>query len=412
MRFRFSISRLTDPTTNSGGGQIRGRWSALAILFIARIGIALQFQSIASVGPALVGSLHVEFALLGTLIGLYMLPGVALALPGGMLMQRFGPQNVALFGLTLMTVGAAIMFLSPSIVPMSAGRLISGAGAVLLGLALPKMVDDWFVGLEVVTAMSILVSSWPLGIAIGLVFYAPLVHSWGWKAVMLVGCLIPLLSLIILVIFYQNPPSRVQLKSSSMKIDLDHREWVLVSLSGIAYGMFNAAYVAVVSFGPDLLVTRGYSSTGASSIISLLGWVLVVALPLGGLIAQRSGRPVTCIIVALLAMTSATLVLPFIAASAFALTLIALACGFLGGTMMALPAQVLRTHTRSIGFGIFYSWYFAVMATLPAVAGAVRDIFHGVIAPILSAAAMTSVALVSIAIFQIVRSSSRTSTQT
>jgi len=286
---------------------------------------------------------------------------------------------------------------------MAGGRLISGAGAVLLGLALPKMVGDWFVGLEVGTAMSILVSSWPFGIATGLVFFAPLAEAMGWKAVMLTGCVIPLVSLIIFALYYRNPPGHAQFEAPSIKINLNRREWLLVSLSGTAYGLFNAAYVAVVSFGPDLLVARGYSSTGASSLISLVGWVLVLALPVGGFIADRSGRPIACIVVGLGVMTAATFALPFIAVSAVPLILIALACGFLGGTMMALPVQVLRTNTRAVGLGIFYTWYFATMAVLPAAAGLGRDIGHSVTAPILSAAAMVFVALLSVVAFQMAR---------
>ena len=46
---------------------------------------------------------------LGLLIGLYMLPGIVIALPGGMLGQRFGAKRVVLVGLALMTIGGALM---------------------------------------------------------------------------------------------------------------------------------------------------------------------------------------------------------------------------------------------------------------------------------------------------------------
>src|SRR2546430_16865294 len=52
-----------------------------------------QFQSVASVGPLLVPELGLAWAQLGTLIGVYMLPGASFALPGGMLGQgRAGPR--------------------------------------------------------------------------------------------------------------------------------------------------------------------------------------------------------------------------------------------------------------------------------------------------------------------------------
>ena len=61
------------------------RWLILLVLFIARAAIAFQFQSIPALIPLLVDSLRIDYALLGTLVGLYMLPGVIFSLPGGLL---------------------------------------------------------------------------------------------------------------------------------------------------------------------------------------------------------------------------------------------------------------------------------------------------------------------------------------
>ena len=65
----------------------------LSVLFLARTAMAYQFQTAASDGPFLIDGLGIGFAQLGTLIGLYMLPGIVIALPGGMLGQRFGAKG-------------------------------------------------------------------------------------------------------------------------------------------------------------------------------------------------------------------------------------------------------------------------------------------------------------------------------
>ena len=72
-----------------------GRWLILLVLFIARAAIAFQFQSIPALSPLLVDTLRIDYALLGTLVGLYMLPGVIFSLPGGVLGQRFGDKQIA-----------------------------------------------------------------------------------------------------------------------------------------------------------------------------------------------------------------------------------------------------------------------------------------------------------------------------
>ena len=85
-----------------------GRWLILLVLFIARAAIALQFQSIPALSPLLVDTLRIDYALLGTLVGLYMLPGVIFSLPGGVLGQRFGDKQIAVLGRSLMVLWRAL----------------------------------------------------------------------------------------------------------------------------------------------------------------------------------------------------------------------------------------------------------------------------------------------------------------
>src|SRR5215475_9511501 len=111
---------------------LRNRWLMLAVLFLARTAMALQFQTVASASPFLIDALAIDFASLGALIGLFMLPGVVIALPGGMLGQRFGAKRVLLAGLVLMAVGGVMMGLSSSFAMTAAGRIVSGTGAVFV----------------------------------------------------------------------------------------------------------------------------------------------------------------------------------------------------------------------------------------------------------------------------------------
>jgi MFS family permease len=77
---------------------LRNRWSSLAILFLVRLAMPLQFQSIAAVAPLLGSNFGMSLAGVGPLIGLYFTPGVALALAGGELGQRFGDKQTVLAG--------------------------------------------------------------------------------------------------------------------------------------------------------------------------------------------------------------------------------------------------------------------------------------------------------------------------
>jgi MFS family permease len=85
---------------------IAKRWIILLVLFLARTVMAYQFQTVGALGLILVDALKIDFVWLGTLIGLYMLPGAVFSLPGGLLGQRYGAKNVVLVGLALMVAGA------------------------------------------------------------------------------------------------------------------------------------------------------------------------------------------------------------------------------------------------------------------------------------------------------------------
>lgn len=117
-----------------GAGALRNRWLILAVLFVVRLTMAFQFQSVAAVAPLLAARFGVGLADIGLLIGLYFTPGVALALPGGAIGQRFGDKPTVLGALLLMLVGGLAMALSDSWTVQIAGRLVAGAGGVLLNV--------------------------------------------------------------------------------------------------------------------------------------------------------------------------------------------------------------------------------------------------------------------------------------
>jgi len=145
---------------------MKKRWDVLVLLFIVRVSMAFQFQSVAAMSPAVMKAYGVTVADIGVLISLYLAPGVAFAIPGGEIGRRFGDKRVVLSGLVLMIVGGLLMAFAQTWSLQIAGRIVAGIGGVLLNVLMSKMVTDWFAGKEIATAMAIFVNSWPVGIAL------------------------------------------------------------------------------------------------------------------------------------------------------------------------------------------------------------------------------------------------------
>jgi predicted MFS family arabinose efflux permease len=372
------------------------RWAMLAVVFVTRTSMGFQFQSIASVAPHLVSDLGLSYAKVGTLVGLFTLPGAVFALPGGMLGQRFGERRVVVASLGLMAVGGAVTAASGSFLPAAAGRLVSGAGAVLMNILLAKMIADWFVGAEVATAMAVMLTSWPVGLGLAV---ATLGRLASWRTAVLTTTAAPILGLVLMLTLYRDPP-RGGAGVRAPVARLPRRDFWLSLSGGFAWGCFNASLVSVVAFGPGVLIARGASMGDAGFVVSLALWVTIVSVPVGGLVSDRIGRPNLLIVGGSLVATLVTMFLPVITPAVVGFCLLGLVVGAPPGPMMSLLPKTLAADRLATGFGVYYTvFYLAMTITLPA-AGRVRDVWGDPAAPILFAGLVMAATVPGLAIFR------------
>ncbi len=383
---------------------VANRWTILGILFIARTSVGFQFQSVASVSPSLIDDLSIGYAQIGTLIGIYMLPGVVIALPGGFLISLLGDKRIAVAGLLLMIAGGAVTASAESYGVVLVGRLISGTGGVLFNVVLTKMVVDWFADREIVTAMGILLGSWPMGIALGMVVYSPLANAFSWQWAMFASVLVGGLGLVLVGVFYARPPSAEgTAHREPVRFSIPIRELVPICLAGIAWAVFNVGFAVYFSFGPDLLIERGSSPVAASSLVSVGVWVTMLSVPIGGYLAQRSGHAGAAMVLFSLLAGAALALFPVLSIPLLVAILIGLMIGPSPGAMVGLPAASLSPRNRGLGLGIFYSLYYAGIAVGPAIAGISRDLTDSAEAPLLFGSAMFVTAAVFLFMFVLYR---------
>lgn len=360
------------------------RWLILLVLFAARSAMAFQFQSVASVSPLLIRDLAIEFALLGALIGAWMLPGVLVSIPGGLLGQKFGDKQVVLFGLLVMTLGSVVVANADSYEVALSGRFVSGAGAVLLNVLLTKMVADWFTDKESATAMGILVVSWPAGIGLALGLLGPLSATTSWSFAIQVTAWVCAAAMLCIALVYRNPPDSPgveEMPRSSWR--LSRRGLTLTCIAGLIWTLYNVAYIIVVSFAPGLLAATGHDTGDAAIVASFATWPLIATLPIGGYVADRTGRGQEIMLACFIAMALSMPLMLAISSPLVMLSIIGLVTGPAGGIVMALPTRALDQSSRHLGMGIFFTIYYLGMTFLPGMAGLTRDISKVDEAPLL-----------------------------
>ena len=189
-----------------GAGLMSERWAMLLVIFFTRTALGFQFQSIAALTPFLVTAFDISWAQVGLLMGLFMLPGVVFALPGGLLGQRFGSQRVVFAGLGLMIAGGMLVSYAGGFGSAALGRTLSGIGGVLVNIMLARMVADWFRGRELQTALGLMLAAWPFGMALALMMLGPLALLASWRVAEYATVVAAALALAVMALLYEDPP--------------------------------------------------------------------------------------------------------------------------------------------------------------------------------------------------------------
>jgi MFS family permease len=354
---------------------MRTRWRILACLFAARMSMAYQFAAVGAVAPLFETGFGVGTTELGLLIGLYFLPGVLIAMPGGALGARIGAKRAVVAGLGLMLAGGVVMAASAGWTPQLVGRVIAGVGGVLLNVMMTKMVADWFAERELSTAMALFVNSWPAGIAVALLTVPIIAETGGLSASLWVVAAFTGLGLALVAAIYTDPagaaaPSSAQSMPRGSAL-------VAIVLAGTAWGLFNAALGMVFGFGPANLVERGYPLTEASALVSIVLWAIIAAGIFGGILADATGRPFTILTVGNVVMFGSILMFPTTGSPLLMLIAIGFATGLPSGIYMAFAARSLAPKTRALGMGLFFTLYYVIFAGAPWLGGALIDRFGG-----------------------------------
>ena len=363
----------------------RREWILLTVLTISRAAYGFQFQSVGAVGPSIVEGLGLPYASVGTLVGAYTALGIVLALPVGSLTERLGDRRTVLAGFAFMTAGSLIMAVAPGFAIALAGRVVSGAGGVLLVVALPTIVMNRFPDAALSMAMGTLLAGYPIGIG-GAAAGLPLLGSW--RMAMAATAAVCAVSMVATAFVLRDDEAS---ERTGRRSRLSRAELSPVLAAGTVWGCVNAGYSVLLGFAALFFVGHGLSADAAGSLVSLTAFATVPTGPIGGwLLAQR---PIMGIAIGTVVCVIALAMLPLNIWPAALLVVIGVTLATIGGPIVALPAAVLAPAHRAMGMSVFWLLFFLLMTLLPPLAGLARDLSGAVGAPLVVAAVFTALAL-------------------
>jgi MFS family permease len=247
------------------------------------------------------------------------------------------------------------------------GRVVAGIGGVLLNVLMSKMVTDWFAGKEIAAAMAIFVNSWPAGVALCLFMLPAIAAARGVAVAIFVSTVFCALGFLLLATLYRVPPGSGT--TAPPATWPRPRAIQAVVVAGCIWGLFNAALSMVFGFGTAMLVERGWRLAAAGSATSLVLWIVSASVPIGGLLADRTGKHDEIMLIGFVLFAIALLAATRTDAVISAFVALGLVGGLSAGPIMSLPARVLIRQVRAVGMGIYFTLFYAIAVAAPIVAG-------------------------------------------
>ncbi|MEM7249943.1 MAG: MFS transporter [Pseudomonadota bacterium] len=374
------------------------RWWLLGLLFFGRLGLGFQFQTLGSVADDIGAEMDLSYTEIGTLVGLFLLPGIGLALPGGFANRLLSDRYLVGLGLAALGLGGVIAALAEGFGALAIGRIICGVGFVISTIYFVKMVADWFSDRELATAMAVLMMSWPFGIALGQVSHEWIAAIWSWRLAFVVSATYCFIAAVLIAAMYRGPVNEKPLVVQSA---LSRPEFTLTIIASVVWAFFNAGYIIYISFAPLALTANGFSSMSSALMISVASWVMIFSGAACAYVADRTGRSDVVLYICLTGGALSLALLP-VADSPWLLILIfGLIGGAPAGVIMALVGEAMAPERRAFGIGVFFTSYFVVITPLPTLAGWLYDYAQTPAGPMLFAAALFVAAGIANAIFRI-----------
>lgn len=358
---------MDQPVTVAGGVilgedaasvRVRNPWLVLAVAFLASVAAVMAQFAAPPLMPVLMDEFGIGIAEASSLMSIFSITGLLLALPAGLVLQRFGPLVTGAVAMLSVIAGSLLAATTTDYGVLLLSRAVQGVGTGLIGVAAPAVVAAAFPPERRGTPMGIWAMWVPVG---GLLMYlvAPtLAAAYGWAAAWWLAAAVAAVGLVAYVVVLRRAgmAGAGQGSGSSaeavaeLRAGLGGRDvWLLI----LSFALFATAASAPNTFTTTFLAEeRGMDLTTASLLAGLVLAGAAIGSILGGAVSDRIGSR-RRVIVGGLILFGALLALPFLADGALipvSLLCLGLAVGAVPAAVFAsVPEVVPRPHLTGAG---------------------------------------------------------------
>jgi CP family cyanate transporter-like MFS transporter len=272
-------------TADGSGKSLASTLNRVVLLWLAGNGMRMTILAVPPLIPLIHRDLQMSETEIGILAGLPVVLFACAAIPGSLLIVRFGAATTVVAGLLITALGSALRGAAPNVLALYAATVVTGFGVAVMHPSMPPLARSWMpyrIGFATAVYANGLLIGEILPVLLTLPVVLPLVGG-SWRlgfAVWAVPCVA------VAMVIVATAPQRHTIKSAS-----HHRWWPdwsagLLWRLGLVLGGANASYFTTNHFLPDYLNQIGQPD--------LVGPALVVLntaqLPASFLLLWLAGR--------------------------------------------------------------------------------------------------------------------------
>lgn len=336
----------------------QSRWRALVYVYVSMIAFAVIFQGIPPILGFIISSMELTHTQAGALMSFFAIPGILIAIPGGILTDLYGPKRIAIAALAIAVAGSLLVGLGGSFPVLLTGRFLSGVGAITVGVISPLTISRWFASGDLGRAMGILNTAVPVASILALNSFGRLAAVSSWRLPVL---LTAAYSLVILVLFFFRHPGLPEAEGQKIQGKEDFKTR-LSSLRGtggavwlvcLIWLLHSALTVSYLTFTGDYYSLAGYDVSYAGFLTSLYMIGSLLFCPLVGYWVDKAGREEYFLAGGSIAVALLLLLVPRTGLNPLLLgSLIGIAAAFIPAPVFSLVPRFLPPGQVGMGFGI------------------------------------------------------------
>ncbi|CDZ79140.1 putative sulfoacetate transporter SauU [Legionella massiliensis] len=236
---------------------------------------------------------------LGILSGIYFYSYAAMQLPGGVLMDHYGPHRLLTVATLICAISTIAFGLTSNFFMACIARLMIGFGSAFAAVGSMKLAANWFPAQRFALLTGMMVTIGMLGAIGGEAPLALLIDHYGWRHSMIIMGVVGLFLALLILLIAQDSPNKGSPQIAHSHIDEEpllrslltlvknKQLWLVAVYGGLMY-MTTPVFCGLWGV-PFLMFKMGLAKATAANYISLVfvGWA--IASPLWGIFSNRIG---------------------------------------------------------------------------------------------------------------------------